>query len=172
MADVFSRAKRSRVMAAIASKNTKPELLVRQMLRLMGLRYRLHVSALPGKPDIVIPRFETVLQIKGCFWHGHYCLGGRVPATNKDYWGSKIQSNRCRDLRNERKLRAMGWHVKSLWECSIRRSTARKLLERLVKSMPGATGNGYKAPRRAQTATELSRLNDAIVSMRRRRRGA
>ena len=155
-------------MAAIASKNTKPELLVRQVLRLMGLRYRLHVTALPGKPDIVIARLATVLQIKGCFWHGHYCLGGRVPATNKDYWRGKIQSNRSRDLRNERKLRAMGWHVKSLWECSIRRSTASKLLERLIKAT-GSTRNRYEALK-ARRALDLSRMDDAVRSMRVRRR--
>jgi len=133
MADVFTRAKRSQVMSAIRAKNTRPEMIVRRCLHLMGYRFRLHVSDLPGRPDIVIPKIRTIVQVKGCFWHGHHCLQGRVPAGNRTYWSGKIEGNRLRDRRNERRLRALGWRVKTIWECSIRASSAVALHEHLAR---------------------------------------
>lgn len=133
MPDVFTRKKRSAVMAAIRAKNTKPEVVVRRMLHLMGCRFRLHSAALPGRPDIVIPKIQTVVQVKGCFWHGHSCLKGRIPVGNRAYWGPKIAGNRQRDRRNERKLRAIGWTVHTIWECDIRQSSAEVLLVRLQR---------------------------------------
>jgi len=131
MADVFSRRKRSQVMAAIRSADTKPEMAVRRAVHAMGLRFRLHVPSLPGRPDIVIRKLSTAIQVKGCFWHGHRCLKGRVPGVNRGYWLGKIAGNRSRDKRNERRLRSMGWSVKSVWECRVRRSSAAELAEHL-----------------------------------------
>lgn len=127
MADVFTREKRSEVMAAIRAKDTKPEIAVRRALHGMGLRFRLHVSTLPGRPDIVMKKLMAVVQVKGCFWHGHRCLKGRVPGVNRRYWAGKIAGNRLRDRRNERRLRAMGWSVKTVWECRVRRSSPEAL---------------------------------------------
>jgi DNA mismatch endonuclease, patch repair protein len=125
--DVFTPAKRSIVMAGIRSKDTKPELVVRRLLSAMHVRYRLHVRSLPGRPDIVVYGSRTVFQIKGCFWHGHRCLGGRIPGTNRGYWRTKIEGNRRRDQRNERRLRDRGWSVITLWECRIRRGKPAQL---------------------------------------------
>jgi len=127
VADVFTAEKRSEVMAAIRSKDTRPEIAVRQALHGIGLRFRLHAPGLPGRPDIVMKRFMAIVQVKGCFWHGHRCLKGRVPGVNRPYWRAKITGNRSRDRRNERRLRAMGWTVKTVWECRVRRSSPEEL---------------------------------------------
>jgi DNA mismatch endonuclease, patch repair protein len=127
MADIFSPAKRSEVMARIRAKDTKPEWAVRRAIHTMGFRFRLHDHRLPGRPDIVLPRRRLIVQVKGCFWHGHSCLKGRVPGTNRHYWLPKIERNRARDVRNDRKLRAMGWRVRTVWECRIRRWTPERL---------------------------------------------
>lgn len=137
MADVFSAEKRSQVMAAIRSKDTKPEMAVRRMLHAMGLRFRLHVAALPGRPDIVLKRLEAIIQVKGCFWHGHRCLKGRIPRMNRSYWRAKIAGNKARDKRNERQLRTMGWSVKTVWECCVRRSDPDELSALLARMLDG-----------------------------------
>lgn len=148
MADVFSPAKRSQVMSRIRSKDTKPELAVRRALHALGLRFRLHVKTLPGRPDIVLRRLMLIVQVKGCFWHGHCCLGGRVPQGNRQYWSEKIDGNRRRDQRNERRLRAQGWSVKTIWECQVKgRDSA--AVQRLV-----ARKVGTRKPRRTRAATE------------------
>lgn len=166
--DVFSRRKRSLVMAAIRAKHTKPETLVRRTLHLMGHRFRLHAPELPGKPDIVLPRMRTIIQVKGCFWHGHRCLGGRVPVGNRDYWVLKIQGNRKRDLRNERKLRRMGWRVHTIWECTVRRSTAAELYDRIASLVPPR--NGKRAIKGA--ASKLEKLELSLRAIRSRKRTA
>lgn len=127
VADVFTREKRSEVMAGIRSKDTKPEIAVRRALHAMGLRFRLHVPRLPGRPDIVIKKRMAIVQVKGCFWHGHRCLKGRVPGVNRRYWLVKITGNRARDKRNEKRLRVMGWSVKTIWECRVRRTDPEEL---------------------------------------------
>jgi DNA mismatch endonuclease (patch repair protein) len=114
-------AERSAIMSRIRSKDTKPEMLVRKALHRLGFRFRLHALSLPGRPDIVLPKYKTIIQVKGCFWHGHACRGGRQPKSNRDYWIPKLVGNRERDLSNERKLRQLGWSVHSLWECRLRR---------------------------------------------------
>ena len=128
-------------MAAIRAKHTKPEIAVRRALHAMGLRFRLHDPRLPGRPDVVIRRRMAIVQVKGCFWHGHRCLKGRVPGVNRAYWLAKIAGNRVRDERNERRLRAMGWRVRTVWECKVRRSAPGELVE-VLRSL-------LKAPRRA-----------------------
>lgn len=137
MADVFTPEKRSSVMAAIRAKHTKPEVAVRRALHGMGLRFRLHDPRLPGHPDIVMRRFMAVVQVKGCFWHGHRCLKGRVPGVNRRYWLTKISGNRMRDARNERRLRSLGWSVFTVWECTVRRSTDENLSLRLRHALMG-----------------------------------
>lgn len=131
MADTFSRAKRSEVMARIRGKDTSPELAVRRTLHRMGYRFRLHALKLPGRPDIVLTRHRTVVQVHGCFWHAHHCLGGRVPPGK--YWAAKLIRNRLRDRKNRRRLRALGWRVLTVWECRVRRSGPDDLAAHLAR---------------------------------------
>ena len=108
-------------MAAIKGKNTKPELLVRSWLHRNGFRFRLHRKDLPGKPDIVLPKYKTVIFVHGCFWHSHGCANSVVPKTRSALWIAKLESNAARDLRNQNLLRAIGWTFIVLWECDLRR---------------------------------------------------
>jgi DNA mismatch endonuclease, patch repair protein len=122
MADVFDRAMRSRVMARIRSKDTGPELLLRSYLHRRGLRFRLHVAELPGRPDIVLARHRVVLFVHGCFWHTHSgCPLAATPVSNKAFWRRKLQGNRSRDERQIAALRAAGWRVGVFWECAARK---------------------------------------------------
>lgn len=107
-------------MARIGGKDTAPELRVRRLLHAMGYRFRLHRTNLPGKPDIVLPRFGTVIFIHGCFWHGHpRCRRATFPTTNAQFWRTKITKNKSRDTRVRRQLRQLGWKVLVLWQCSL-----------------------------------------------------
>ena len=116
--DVLTKEQRSRNMAAIKHKNTKPELIVRSLIHRMGFRYSLHRKDLPGKPDIVLAGRRKVIFVHGCFWHIHRCRYGRVvPATNADFWLAKRQSNVQRDKRNRRGLKDSGWDTLVIWEC-------------------------------------------------------
>lgn len=107
-------------MAGIRGKNTKPELAIRQGLHARGRRYRLHVAALPGKPDLVFARARAALFVHGCFWHGHGCPLFRWPATNPEFWREKIDQNVRRDEENRRLLLDSGWRVCEVWECSLK----------------------------------------------------
>jgi len=129
MTDVFSKQKRSDVMSRISSKDTKPEIHLRKSLHRKGFRFKLHHKKLPGKPDIVLPKYRTVIQVKGCFWHGHNCIDGHIPKSNTAYWKPKILNNVRRDRRNDRLLREMGWSVLTVWECSI--SSSNKLRKKI-----------------------------------------
>lgn len=121
MTDVLTPEQRSRNMAAIRSRDTTPELRVRRALHILGYRYRLHRSDLPGKPDIVLPRYRTVIFIHGCFWHMHDCAMGRPkPATNATFWEEKRCRNADRDRQHVRNLRRDGWKVYTVWECQTR----------------------------------------------------
>lgn len=121
MTDVFSKAQRSRVMAQIKGKDTKPEKLVRSLLHRMGYRFRLHDASLPGKPDIVLARHRKVILVNGCFWHGHKgCRKGSVPETNTDFWLNKISSTKKRDKSVRAKLKQEGWKILTIWECELR----------------------------------------------------
>lgn len=112
-------------MSLVKSKNSKPELLVRRLLHKMGYRFRLHRTDLPGRPDIVLPRYGTVILVHGCFWHGHSCKrGNRVPSTNREYWTQKIARNVARDDRNLQALNGLGWNVSIVWECETRDLTS------------------------------------------------
>jgi|SRR5690554_1811611 len=121
MADVHDRKTRSRNMAAIKGKDTKPEVWLRKELFKRGFRYRLHRKDLPGKPDIVLPRFKTVIFVNGCFWHCHEgCHYFRIPASNKDFWIHKLSDNKNRDRKNHAALLETGWKVIIVWECAIK----------------------------------------------------
>ncbi len=123
-------AARSRNMAAIKGRDTRPELFVRQAVHRAGFRYRLHSPNLTGRPDLALPRYGTAVFVQGCFWHGHDCKIAHVPRTNTDYWKAKIQRNIHRDAENARVLRRQGWVVATVWECSLKKGTA-ALLRRL-----------------------------------------
>lgn len=116
---------RSKNMAAIKSRDTRPEMYVRRALHSAGFRFRLHRKDLPGTPDIVLPRFRTAVLVQGCFWHGHGCRRGGRPKSNKPYWTAKIMRNIERDERNFAALEADGWRVVLIWECSVEEETKR-----------------------------------------------
>jgi DNA mismatch endonuclease (patch repair protein) len=125
MVDVHDKRTRSRNMAAVRAKNTKPELLLRRELFRQGFRFRLHYGSLPGKPDIVLPMYRAVVQVHGCFWHGHNCALFQWPATREKFWRTKINQNMARDQRADEQLKTAGWRVLTVWECALRGSGAR-----------------------------------------------
>lgn len=118
--DVLTPEQRQRNMTSIRGKDTKPELLLRRWLHAAGLRFRLHAAALPGRPDMVFPRYHAVILVHGCFWHGHDCPLFRLPATRPEFWATKITGNRERDQRTAKALHALGWRVLTVWECSLK----------------------------------------------------
>lgn len=120
MADVVSPEKRSQMMAGIKGKNTKPEMAMRSALHRLGFRFRLHEKSLPGKPDMVFPRYRAVLFIHGCFWHGHNCHLFKWPSSRVDFWVTKITRNQVVDRLSIEKLQQAGWRVGTVWECAIR----------------------------------------------------
>ncbi len=120
MADIVCKEVRSKMMSGIRAKNTKPELIIRKGLFAKGLRYRLHDKKLPGKPDLVFPKFRVVLFVNGCFWHGHACDLFKIPSTNSDFWKNKIGTNQANDEKNKELLLAAGWRVVTIWECAIK----------------------------------------------------
>ncbi|MDF3982896.1 very short patch repair endonuclease [Luteibacter sp. PPL554] len=107
-------------MSRIRGRDTNPEMQIRKGLHACGFRYRLHAKDLPGQPDMVLPKFRTAIFIHGCFWHGHDCELFKLPVTRRQFWETKIRSNRDRDLASISKLLAMGWRVATIWECSLR----------------------------------------------------
>lgn len=121
MADVVDKATRSRMMAGIRSRNTKPEVALRSALHHLGLRFRIHDGKLPGRPDIVFPRYRAAIQVHGCFWHRHDgCRFATTPATNQKFWRDKFAINVERDINSQRALEILGWRTFVVWECSIR----------------------------------------------------
>jgi DNA mismatch endonuclease (patch repair protein) len=134
MADVFSRKKRSWIMAQIKSCDTKPERAMRRILRRMHVRFRTHVAVLPGKPDFVLVSRRRVIFIHGCFWHGHArCRKAAIPETHRDFWINKINGNRQRDKKAVAALRKNGWKVLILWTCQMTPKKQLRLLARLDK---------------------------------------
>ena len=112
---------RSRNMSAIKSKNTKPEIAVRKMLHALGYRFRLHRKDLPGSPDIVLPKYKTVIFVHGCFWHRHEnCKFASTPKTRKEFWENKFNSNKKRDKVNQKNLFKLGWNIVIVWECELK----------------------------------------------------
>ncbi|MEN3033122.1 very short patch repair endonuclease [Chromobacterium amazonense] len=133
MADVVDSTTRSRMMSGIRGRNTKPEILIRSLLHRHGFRFRLHVRDLPGKPDIVLPRYHAVVFVHGCFWHGHDCPLFKWPGTRPDFWREKLGRNQANDKRAKEALLANGWRVGIVWECALR--GAGKNIEGVAQSL-------------------------------------
>ncbi len=147
MADTVPAAVRSKMMSAVRNRHTGPERAVRAALFSSGYRYRLHRRDLPGSPDIVLPLYRTVVFVHGCFWHGHDCSRGRRPASNIDFWNTKLDRNIARDRSNRLALEAAGWRVVIIWECKIADGTKRLLAEL----------NSERQARRCTRARELTK---------------
>ncbi len=136
MADVHTKKQRSYNMSRIRSTNTKPELLVRKFLFAQGYRYKLHDKSLPGKPDIVLPKYHTVIFIHGCFWHGHAnCKYYKVPKTRTDWWLNKINRNQTNDAKAVTALKKDGWQVITVWECKLKPAKIDKTLISLLSQL-------------------------------------
>lgn len=119
MSDSLTPEQRSKRMALIGAKNSKPEMTIRRLVFSMGYRYRLHRSDLPGKPDLVFPSRKKVIFVHGCFWHRHNCRLGRLPKSRLEFWLPKLEANRLRDQKVEARLSGMGWRYLVVWECEI-----------------------------------------------------
>ena len=145
MADVLTPEQRSRCMAAVKGKDTKPEMIVRKYLFSKGLRYRINDRRLPGSPDIVLKKYKSVVFVDGCFWHGHEgCKFFRLPKSNIDFWRHKIAMNKARDYSNNVDLKLAGWKVIRIWECEIRTKAKREeVLQHLYASITQSSDIGH-----------------------------
>jgi DNA mismatch endonuclease (patch repair protein) len=132
MTDKVSRSERSRIMAAVKSKDTAPEMIVRRLVHSLGYRYRLHVRFLPGTPDMVFARLRKVINVSGCFWHMHGCGRCRIPSSRREYWLRKLRGNAVRDRRNRRLLTRAGWKVLVVWECQTHPTRVERLQRKIV----------------------------------------
>lgn len=133
MADNRTKQQRSYNMSQIRATDTKPEILVRKFLFSHGFRYRIHSKNLIGKPDIVLPKYNTVVFVNGCFWHGHSnCQNAKIPVSNKSFWVNKILANADRDKRNVKALKKLGWKVYTVWECQLTKAKTKKTLTNLM----------------------------------------
>ncbi|MDD9824438.1 MAG: DNA mismatch endonuclease Vsr [Gammaproteobacteria bacterium] len=120
--DIFSPEKRREIMQRVRLRNTAPERAVRSILHRLGFRFRLHARKLPGKPDIVLPKYNTVIFVHGCFWHRHVgCPRASTPASRQEYWLPKFQRTVQRDKENRQKIRGLGWNVITVWECELKK---------------------------------------------------
>lgn len=134
--DKLTQEQRHKNMAAIRGKNTKPEMVVRRFLFSRGFRYRLNHPRLPGRPDIVLRKYRTVIFVNGCFWHGHEnCKYFVMPKSNTGFWETKIQRNKVRDKKVQHQLAAMGWHCITIWECQLKKGVREKTLESLAYTL-------------------------------------
>lgn len=145
MTDIKTPEQRSRNMAAIKGKDTKPEMIVRKYLFSRGLRFRVQVRKLPGTPDIVLPKYRTAIFVNGCFWHGHEgCKYFRLPKSNVEFWKEKIERNIERDRESMQALLDLGWKVIRVWECELRNKVNReRTLDRIYNSITSYDGSGY-----------------------------
>lgn len=135
MADNHSKEVRSRNMSHIRSANTKPEEMVRKFLFSKGFRYRKNVRKLPGCPDIVLPKYKTVIFVNGCFWHKHNCSRFVWPSSNEDYWIPKITRNVERDIKNHKQLQEQGWNVIVVWECELKKAVFDGTMDKLIAEL-------------------------------------
>ena len=136
MADIVSRAKRSEMMSGIRGKDTRPELIIRCGLFRRGFRFRVHVTNLPGKPDIVLAKYKAVILVNGCFWHGHECSLFKWPSSRVDFWRNKIEANKKHDIELLGLLKARRWRILVVWECATKgreKWPAEKLLDAIEK---------------------------------------
>lgn len=140
MGDVHDAATRSYNMSRIRGKDTKPEMIVRKFLFAHGFRYRLHDKRLQGKPDLVLPKYKTVIFVHGCFWHGHEgCTYARLPESNIEFWQSKIAKNIINDKLHIAKLKESGWNVLIIWECELKSKQKDKSLNQLLLKIANHT---------------------------------
>lgn len=135
MADNHTKEARSRNMSRIRSTNTRPEEKVRKYLFSKGFRYRKNVKSLPGCPDIVLPKYRSVIFVNGCFWHKHDCPRFVWPSSNQEYWIPKITKNVERDERNQRTLKEMGWEVITVWECELKKENFQETMDKLIEHL-------------------------------------
>lgn len=137
MTDIVDRATRSRMMSAIRSKNTRPELVVRSHLHRAGLRFRIHPKKIPGTPDLVLPAWRAVVFVHGCFWHHHTgCAKAYTPKTNRRFWKNKFAANIARDQAKKQALRSAGWRVFTIWECGSSEARLDHLVRKIRKTSP------------------------------------
>lgn len=142
MTDSLTPEQRHRNMSHVRSKNTKPELVVRSMLHKNGFRFRLHDKRFAGKPDIVLPKYKTVVFVHGCFWHGHKCKKAKLPQTNREFWASKIENNIKRFEDVKENLEQNGWNVYIIWECELKNlEIVENQLISFLKNLKGKEGN-------------------------------
>lgn len=143
MADSISKEKRSWNMSQIRSKDTSGEVLVRKYLFAKGFRFRKNVSSLPGKPDIVLPKYRTIIFIHGCFWHGHPgCKRAFIPKSNQEYWIPKLLRNKQNDMDHRKALEQLGWKVIIIWECELKKAVVHSRLEKLIEEIKEGSSNG------------------------------
>lgn len=143
--DTFSPQQRSKVMALVRDRDTKPEMVVRRLVFAMGYRYRLHNRKLPGCPDLAFKRLKRVIFVHGCFWHKHDCTrGSRMPKTRIDYWSSKLARNEARDAQSITRLQELGWRVMVVWECETCLRTREKLSARIVRFLSDSPSPGRR----------------------------
>ncbi|OYU12834.1 MAG: very short patch repair endonuclease [Comamonadaceae bacterium PBBC1] len=144
MTDVVDKATRSRMMSGIRSKDTKPELIVRKYLHAQGFRFRLNVNSLPGRPDLVLPRWRTVVFVHGCFWHRHAgCRFTYTPKSRTEFWQKKFEQNIQRDAAAVLALKKLGWHVIVLWECTLKNNGCQPTLAELAVKIRERLGNEH-----------------------------
>lgn len=131
--DTVDRKTRSKIMAAVGQKDTKPEVMLRKALHRMGFRYVLNDRRLPGSPDLVFPKYRAVIFVHGCFWHRHGCKYSTTPGSRTDFWNQKFAANQKRDAKEIAELKRLGWRVKVVWECEVKRdrNSVKRLLDRL-----------------------------------------
>lgn len=136
MADVHSKEARSYNMSRIRSKDTTPELQVRKFLHANGFRYTLHNKNLPGKPDIVLPKYKTIIFVQGCFWHGHAdCKYATIPKTRTEWWQNKIDTNKANDEKAQKLLKKERWKIINVWGCELKKGKMEKTLDRLIRKL-------------------------------------
>lgn len=136
MSDCLTKEQRHKNMVAIHCKNTKPEMIVRRFLFNRGFRYRLNHPRLPGKPDIVLRKYRTVIFVNGCFWHGHEgCRYFVMPKSNAEFWQAKIAGNQTRDKKVQQQLASMGWHCITIWECQLKKTVREVTLQSLAYTL-------------------------------------
>lgn len=164
MVDVVDAATRSRMMSGIQGKNTSPELLIRKALHARGFRFRIHAKDLPGKPDLLLPKYRAAVFIHGCFWHGHACRYFKVPKTRPEFWLEKIGKNQIRDELQEAALKALGWRVLVVWECAVR-SMKKEKSPKLVDLIADWLINGSEYFQIDETLLELGCSQTALATI-------
>ena len=167
----MTKEQRHNCMSRIHAKNTNPEIIVRKRLFAVGLRFRIHVSSLPGNPDIVLAKYRTAIFVNGCFWHGHEgCKYYVIPKTNTSFWREKIRRNQLRDEEVLRDLDALGWHVITVWECELRPSSLEQTIKSLIDILESNKAlwerhQSDRAARRKEYLAEMARKKEQRDSL-------